>query len=376
MASAKVPDLISGFSISKVLRYAYPGFLLAALLAGFEAPIVSRLVDSAGPALSILILFFLGAALYVIYRYVLGELVLYNLHHFIHYMLDRTISKRPTSPTGYLGSLGVRIGQRRAAYTALRREFLPAIQRDRFDEAHSEIHLLWMTFLAAGGVTIYASINRAATNPPTVLRVAVFLCALLLIAAIITDTMQAKVEYRTISSGGDRRRVTEFLERLGFIAPAREALIIHRVPNTGDERGRSYYWPEDAVEYMTSLGEVHVCTINPGEVRGNHAHEGRRELIFVAADSDWRLKWCSPESDTETKEAQYCGEAAVLQVAPGTPHAIRNEGHHDLTVISLSNGRYDPRDSDTRVVRLLQRQDPADAGSRTGADGSLDVTPS
>lgn len=120
----------------------------------------------------------------------------------------------------------------------------------------------------------------------------------------------------------------------------------------GDDRGASF---SVAYEYLSFLGEpkdLHVASIRPGCVRGNHYHVERREVIVVIHTDSWSLHWDGGEG-SPTSSRRFDGAGVVaLAVPPHSAHALRNDGDDALWVLAATDGHYDPDRPDAyrRVV--------------------------
>lgn len=125
-----------------------------------------------------------------------------------------------------------------------------------------------------------------------------------------------------------------------------EELSVIELPDTGDGRGSSFGPPAELFAQRFPLGDVHLATIVPGAVRGNHYHLRRRELLAVMATGPWSLHWDSG-ADTPVRARMFDGTRAVLVTVPiGASHAVRNEGPSVLHLIGLTDGPYDPQQPD------------------------------
>ncbi|MBA7683660.1 hypothetical protein ES703_92034 [subsurface metagenome] len=170
-------------------------------------------VDALGGIVSTLVIIAFGASIYIFYRYVLGEFLIYPFTHFIHYLFDK--KNEPTSPTGYLRRIKkLKIGQVREAYTDIRRHFFEEKLRDKLDLDHSEIHLLWLTSVIGIFLFIYLSLVG---NTDCMTRFSVFIASIFVyIAATIIDIKQHKKEYRLISEPSRQSDLDNFLNNHGY----------------------------------------------------------------------------------------------------------------------------------------------------------------
>lgn len=120
----------------------------------------------------------------------------------------------------------------------------------------------------------------------------------------------------------------------------------------GDARGSSWSVPIPWDGFLPAVRDLHVTTLLPGGVRGNHFHRLRREAIVILHTDRWALHWGEGQSGPAgTRE--FAGPGAVLLlVEPGIAHAVVNTGRLPLQTLGLTGAAWDPRDPDT-VPRIL-----------------------
>ena len=81
--------------------------------------------------------------------------------------------------------------------------------------------------------------------------------------------------------------------------------------------------------------DMHVATIEPGAVRGNHYHAERREVLVIMAADRWSLHW-DEGADTPARQREFTDPGAVLvTVPPGMSHAIRNDGAVPMQIVRV-----------------------------------------
>ncbi len=101
---------------------------------------------------------------------------------------------------------------------------------------------------------------------------------------------------------------------------------------------------------------MHVATIEPGAVRGNHFHAVRREVLVVMAEDRWSLHW-DEGVGTPVQERGFPGPSTVLVIVPtGMSHALRNDGAVAMRMLGVTDGPYDADNPDAfpRVVVPVQ----------------------
>jgi len=111
--------------------------------------------------------------------------------------------------------------------------------------------------------------------------------------------------------------------------------------DSGDARGSSFSVPAELFAGPFPVADMHVATIEPGAVRGNHYHAVRREVLVIMAADRWSLHW-DEGADTSARQREFTDPGAVLvTVPPGMSHAIRNDGAVPVQIIGLADGPYD-----------------------------------
>ncbi len=125
---------------------------------------------------------------------------------------------------------------------------------------------------------------------------------------------------------------------------------ISELHNSGDARGFSFTAPIEALEYVGRTADVHMASTKPGAVRGNHYHLRRREAIVVLPGAQWSFHW-DEGNETAAQHREFEGSRAVLVlIAPGSSHAVRNDGEGLLWLVAISSESYDPAESVERKV--------------------------
>jgi mannose-6-phosphate isomerase-like protein (cupin superfamily) len=132
-----------------------------------------------------------------------------------------------------------------------------------------------------------------------------------------------------------------------------EKVRIERIPGHSDRRGLSFALSDRIGAALGAILDTHIATILTGEVRGNHYHLARREVIIVIAEGPWCFAWDPRDGSAPRTETFVEAGAVSVEIEAGTGHAIRNQGDQPLTLFSLSNGRYSKESPDTYPQALL-----------------------
>ena len=118
-------------------------------------------------------------------------------------------------------------------------------------------------------------------------------------------------------------------------------LSVVDLKDSGDARGSSFSVPAELFAGPFPVADMHVATIEPGAMRGNHYHAVRREVLVIMAADRWSLHW-DEGADTSARQREFTGPGAVLVTVPaGMSHAIRNDGALPMQLCGLADGPYD-----------------------------------
>lgn len=125
---------------------------------------------------------------------------------------------------------------------------------------------------------------------------------------------------------------------------------ISELPNHGDVRGFSFSPPQQALDFLGKIADMHLASTMPGSIRGNHYHVRKHEAIMFLPGAAWSLHWDEGEN-TATNHRSFDGKSAVLVlISPGNSHAVRNDGSSTLWLVACSSEAYDPKEVVARKV--------------------------
>jgi oxalate decarboxylase/phosphoglucose isomerase-like protein (cupin superfamily) len=125
---------------------------------------------------------------------------------------------------------------------------------------------------------------------------------------------------------------------------------ITELNNNGDARGFSFMAPAEALAFVGRMADVHLASMKPGAVRGNHYHLRRREAIVVLPGAKWSFHWDEGDGSSAQHREFDGGRAVMVLVSPDASHAVRNDGDGTLWWVAISSETYDPAESVTRKV--------------------------
>lgn len=132
----------------------------------------------------------------------------------------------------------------------------------------------------------------------------------------------------------------------------RNPIRVSRIKDTGDARGSSFALPPNTAPFLANVKDLHLMTLRPHCVRGNHFHVNKHEILLVIYRGKWSLHWDTGlESDVQHRAFRGSG-TVMCRVDPYASHAIRNDGETDLWIVAWSDREFDPSNPDIhrRVV--------------------------
>jgi len=104
-----------------------------------------------------------------------------------------------------------------------------------------------------------------------------------------------------------------------------------------DERGWGVRPLEAAGLAGRSLGDLHVVSLAPGKVRGDHHHNGTEWLLLTEGTIEVR----SRASEDEEVRLQVLSDDRpfLLEIPPGVRHSFRNVGERTVYLVAFSDMR-------------------------------------
>ncbi len=111
-----------------------------------------------------------------------------------------------------------------------------------------------------------------------------------------------------------------------------QGVTVQEIKQHADMRGW-VVWPiPESIITCGRLSNVHIPSLKPGVIRGNHYHRHTVEYALILS-GPCRAVF----ADTATGEQEqmiFSAETPVLlRIAPGTAHAFRNEARHDIFLL-------------------------------------------
>lgn len=107
-------------------------------------------------------------------------------------------------------------------------------------------------------------------------------------------------------------------------------------PTVSDERGWRITPLEAADVVGASLGDLHVVSLRPGIIRGNHYHANDTEWLLIWGGPA-ELAWRSRGEDSIQKTVVGETEPALFKIPRNVEHAVLNICQGDIYVLSFND---------------------------------------
>lgn len=119
-----------------------------------------------------------------------------------------------------------------------------------------------------------------------------------------------------------------------------------------DPRGLSFFpWPGQVPKNQDLLRSLHLVSIAPGQVRGNHLHPGHIEWLYIFHGPGVLIWEGTPG---ELKEQTISGNRTLIRIPAGIAHAVRNPGPEVLYLLAWREAADGgPAEPETRRRPLL-----------------------
>lgn len=109
------------------------------------------------------------------------------------------------------------------------------------------------------------------------------------------------------------------------------------------------------VDKLTSMnfGHIHVASVEPGAVRGNHYHKNTNEFLLVfGGEYDFYYNVEQEVHRRHFNDSQLFG----IKINTGITHSIKNVGDNTLYVMAYYDRPYNRKNPDTVSNKLLNNQ--------------------
>jgi dTDP-4-dehydrorhamnose 3,5-epimerase-like enzyme len=105
-----------------------------------------------------------------------------------------------------------------------------------------------------------------------------------------------------------------------------------------DERGWGINPLEAAGLSKESLGNLHVVSIRPGHLRGNHYHTTAHEWLLTCGGPA-KIYWRSGHTESISEVLVNGQEPLLFEIPPNVEHAIVNQAKENIYLLSFHNAK-------------------------------------
>jgi oxalate decarboxylase/phosphoglucose isomerase-like protein (cupin superfamily) len=128
--------------------------------------------------------------------------------------------------------------------------------------------------------------------------------------------------------------------------------------DSSDERGASFSVVADLLDRIGSVQDLHIASLAPGAIRGNHYHVKKNEIINVLSSGRWSFTWDTGEGTPVQTRRFEGGDGVAVVVPPIGAHAVKNEGTGTMWIVVASDKAFNrlaeseaEKDSFRRIVK-------------------------
>jgi len=117
-----------------------------------------------------------------------------------------------------------------------------------------------------------------------------------------------------------------------------------------DERGWLYALLDGPWGENLMIKNLHLGSINPGQVRGNHYHEHQKEWFCVFGE-EAELAWENRAGEIITRKLA-AQEIVLVEIPAGLSHAFKNVGQGKVFVCGIAEPKYN-REHPDRIEKII-----------------------
>lgn len=100
------------------------------------------------------------------------------------------------------------------------------------------------------------------------------------------------------------------------------------------------------------LDNVHIVSLEPGVVRGNHVHERQTEYVFIMG-GPCRMAAHNLQTGETLERVVQSGDLLLFKVLPGIAHGFKNIGDKTIYALCFSDLRFDPGNPDSQPCSVV-----------------------
>jgi dTDP-4-dehydrorhamnose 3,5-epimerase-like enzyme len=129
-------------------------------------------------------------------------------------------------------------------------------------------------------------------------------------------------------------------------------LKCHNLSALREGRGWSLEPISSALLSRGSVKNVHLVSMQPGTVRGNHVHEKQVEWVIVFGGT---CRVVADDGDGKREEMTVKPDDFVLfEITPGIAHSFKNVGKDVMYLLAFCDRPFSKDDPDRRTITLQE----------------------
>ena len=121
-----------------------------------------------------------------------------------------------------------------------------------------------------------------------------------------------------------------------------------------DERGWVMFPVEDPELLDGHIKNIHLASINPRQIRGNHYHQHKIEFIYIFGGKVEVVIRDVEADQVVTHDYVDCYKPMLLVARPNISHAIKNISDKPVYLLDYGTEGYDPKNPDVIVDILIK----------------------
>lgn len=126
-----------------------------------------------------------------------------------------------------------------------------------------------------------------------------------------------------------------------------------------DVRGWVGNLPDFYPEFPDNLNHVHIVSMEPGAIRGNHYHRVQTEAVCVLGAN---IQVMAFKKDTGERHEQVTGDdtPSLFVISPNVTHAFFNPSNQAGHLVCFADQLFDPENPDV-VTDIIFEKEPKNA---------------
>lgn len=119
-----------------------------------------------------------------------------------------------------------------------------------------------------------------------------------------------------------------------------------------DARGWNIHPIDYALLEAGGVDNIHIVSMEPGAIRGNHLHRRQTEYVFIIG-GPCLVAAKNPETGEEFSIVVEQDDLHIFRASPGVAHAFKNVSGHTVYALCHSDLRFDPGNVDMEPFAVI-----------------------